>query len=179
MLRAMTFLVRNDYSFSDYGLGESFYNLSLLSAPFTNEVVVSKQMIRTIALEPLFNTFTLGGSLEYLCGDASLTERPGKKIKNINFGALLANENSGAPQVQLESPLEHLTHLALQMSQHGNYTHAYKRERDFNLEGACMHLVSIGRTDDEWRIPAVPMLQQRCLMHSNLLVNLQQVLVYI
>ena len=53
-LKALTTLVRNDYSFSDYGMGPTFYNLSLLQAPFTSEVIVSKQMIREVAIEPLF-----------------------------------------------------------------------------------------------------------------------------
>ena len=75
MLRALTLLVRNDYSFSDYKLGATFHNLSLLQAPFTSEVVVSKQMIREVALEPLFNTLVFGKTLQFLCGDGSLTER--------------------------------------------------------------------------------------------------------
>ena len=53
-MKALTTLVRNYYSFSDYGMGPTFYNLSLLQAPFTSEIIVSKQMIREVAIEPLF-----------------------------------------------------------------------------------------------------------------------------
>ena len=46
----------------------------------------------------------------------------------------------------MESPLEYMTHLALKMTQKGNYTHEYKRERDFNLESACMHFISLNQS---------------------------------
>ena len=54
VLKALTNLVRNEYSFSDYCLGPTFYSMSLLSAPITSDIVVSKQMLREIAIEPLF-----------------------------------------------------------------------------------------------------------------------------
>ena len=41
-LKALTALVRSDYSFSDYGTGPSFHNLSLQMAPISAEVAVSK-----------------------------------------------------------------------------------------------------------------------------------------
>ena len=50
ILKALTLLVRNEYSFSDYGLGPTFYSMSMLQAPFTSDIVVSKQMIRELAL---------------------------------------------------------------------------------------------------------------------------------
>ena len=49
-LKALTALVRCDYSFSDVGMGPSFHNLTLLMAPLTNEVVVSKQMLSEVAI---------------------------------------------------------------------------------------------------------------------------------
>ncbi len=54
IFKALTALVRNDYSFSDYSLGPSFHNLTLLQAPFTSEIVVSKQMLKELAIQPLF-----------------------------------------------------------------------------------------------------------------------------
>ena len=65
VLKALTSLVRNDYSFSDYAMGPSFYNLTLLQAPFTSEIVVSKQILKELAIQPLFQTFCLGKTLHY------------------------------------------------------------------------------------------------------------------
>ena len=54
-------------------------------------------MIREVGLEPLFSSFILGKTLQYLCSDdVSLTERQIVR-KNINFSALLSNETPGQP----------------------------------------------------------------------------------
>ena len=95
VLKALTTLVRNDYSFSDYGLGPSFYNLSLLQAPFTSEIVVSKQMMREVAIGPLFRIFSFGKMVQYLSGKgSSLTQREVIRTK-INFSALLSKDTPG------------------------------------------------------------------------------------
>ena len=102
-------------------------------------------MIREVALQPFFNSLVFAKTLQYLCGDASLTERL-QVTKNINFSALLSNETPGQPSyplLQMESPLEYMVHLALEMARKGSYPHEYKRERDFNLESACMHFVTL------------------------------------
>lgn len=59
-LKALTALVRSDYSFSDFGMGPSFHNLTLLMAPLTSEIAVSKQMLSEVAIKPLYLTFSLG-----------------------------------------------------------------------------------------------------------------------
>ena len=46
----------------------------------------------------------------------------------------------------MESPLEYQVHLAREMLEHGNYTHNYKRERDFDLSGACIHFKKLNET---------------------------------
>ena len=71
----------------------------------------------------------------------------------------------------MESPLEYLTHLALEMKNNGNYTHSYKRERDFDLESACMHFIKINENITQAftaakRIPCVPFYMQMSLIHS-------------
>ena len=93
--------------------------------------------------------------------------------------------------LQMESPLEFMVHLALEMTRKGSYPHEYKRERDFNLESACMHFVSLNQCLSDAlgtsqvdsahikRIPCIPYLQQMSMLHSQLLVSLQQVLVYV
>ena len=68
-LKALTSLVRSDYSFSDYGSGPSFHNLSLQMAPISAEIAVSKQMLQELALRPLFQTFCLGKILHVLAAD--------------------------------------------------------------------------------------------------------------
>ena len=49
-------------------MGHSFHHLTLLMAPLTNEVGVSKQMLREVAIQPLFLTFSMGKTLSYLAG---------------------------------------------------------------------------------------------------------------
>ena len=90
--------------------------------------------------------------------------------------------------LDMESPLEYMTHLALEMTRKVSYTHEYKRERDFNLESACMHFISLNRSISDAlnichhvsgnskqvkHIPCIPYLQLMSILHSQLLVSLQ------
>ena len=88
---------------------------------------------------------------------------------------MLSNETPGQPSspllLQMESPLEYMVHLALEMTRKGSYPHEYKRERDFNLESACIHFVTLNQclsdalgtnqadTTHIKRIPCIPYLQ--------------------
>ena len=109
-------------------------------------------MMREVAIEPLFRIFSFGKMVQYLSGKgSSLTQREVIRTK-INFSALLSKDTPGqegelervfAPE--LESPLEHHVHLALSHLEHGNYTHDYKRERDFDLASACMHFIKLNK----------------------------------
>ena len=102
IFKALTALVRNDYSFSDYSLGPSFHNLTLLQAPFTSEIVVSKQMLKELAIQPLFQTFCLGMTLKYFAVGINKSDQVaerGSVRKRINFSALLANDTTPGGQI--------------------------------------------------------------------------------
>ena len=93
-LQALSDLVRSDYSFSDYGLGKDFYSLSLFQDPFTLDAAVSKQMLKDIALKPLYETFVMAKTLRFMSQSLS----PGDAQSRGNFTSLLlANVTPGVP----------------------------------------------------------------------------------
>ena len=53
--KTLTEIIRADFSFSDYGMGETFFNLSLHCLPYTADLQVSAQMVRDLALKPAFD----------------------------------------------------------------------------------------------------------------------------
>ena len=102
-LKSLTALVRQDFSFSDTNLLSSFHSLSLMQGPYTSDIVITKQMVREIILEPLAQSLALGKSIEYLARGRSQTVRavasPDQNRK-INFSALLSNETPGEDTIQ-------------------------------------------------------------------------------
>lgn len=94
--------MRSDYSFSDYGIGPSFYSMTLAMAPFTSKVLVSKQIIKETAIEPLSKVFAFVSAQEYLAG--------GRMLTTHTIHLLLANEQRMLRNQPTESDVEQRTH---------------------------------------------------------------------
>jgi len=84
-----------------------------------------------------------------------------------------------------ESALEFLSRLAKQTLKSGNYTHSYKREKDFDLKGASAHLMSLNQqlgrvlNSNLSAKPCISPQAQLSLVNSSLFASLQQVQVYL
>ena len=63
ILKLMNELMRQDFSFSDFCMSRSFYNLSMFQDPLNLDVTISKQLFKEIAIKPLYDSFILGKTM--------------------------------------------------------------------------------------------------------------------
>lgn len=75
ILGLMNELMRQDFSFSDFCLSTSFYNLSLYQDAFTLDVTISKQLFKEIAIKPLYDSFTLGKTMCFVANSLDPEKR--------------------------------------------------------------------------------------------------------
>lgn len=71
----MNELMRQDFSFSDFCLSASFYNLSLYQDAFTLDVTISKQLFKEIATKPLYDSFILGKTMCFVANSLEPEKR--------------------------------------------------------------------------------------------------------